>query len=421
MKKMIKKADDFWIDNSFRSIAAECFFLSVFAMYMAYYYLNTTMFEIEWSETFLPYMQLALLVSILLRYLTTNLADLKNTVLLIIIIPVLLIAYNNVEYVDLISNALLIAGACGIYYKKICKVYLLVSIPISVYTILASQLGWVTNLIYNQNGRIRESFGFIYPTDFAAHIFFCILVWVMLRELKCTYWEIGGMGLIVIFLHFKSDTRCSEITILLTAIVVICMKLLNTKKKNSKKQCSLLLLSILLSKVGCAFLPFIFAFIMVILCRFYNPENPFMAFLNNLLSERLKFGKRTFDNYDTTLWGQYIEMQGNGGTLEKPEYYTFIDCSYINILMRFGLMVFIVVILGIIAVMLKNMNNTLILLAISIVCLHSMIEHHLFEFYYNIFIILPLASFGKEKETSLFSGIKKRKEKIEIIKIQGEV
>lgn len=407
MKKMIKRADDFWINPSFGSIAAEYFFLIVFAIYMAYYYLNTTMFKIEWSENFLLYMQLALVVSILVRYMTTNLVDLKNTVLLMIIIPVLLITYHNVKYGDLISNALLIAGACGIYYKKICKVYLLVSIPIVAYTILASQFGWVTNLIYNQNGRIRESFGFIYPTDFAAHLFFIILVWVMLRELKCTYWEIGGMGLIVIFLHFKSDTRCSEITILLTAMVVICMKLLDTKKKNSKKQCSLLLLL----KVGCAFLPFIFAFTMVILCRFYNSENPFMAFLNNLLSERLKFGKRTFDNYDTTLWGQYIEMKGNGGTLEKPEYYTFIDCSYINILMRFGLMVFIVVILGIIAVMLKNMNNMLILLAISIVCLHSMIEHHLFEFYYNIFIILPLASFGKEKEMSLISGKKNKKKK----------
>lgn len=417
MKKMIKRADDFWINTSFRSIAAEYFFLSVFAMYMAYYYLNTTMFKIEWTENFLSYMQLALVVSILVRYMTTNLVDLKNTVLLLIIIPVLLIAYHNVKYGDLISNALLIAGACGIYYKKICKVYLLVSVPITIYTILASQFGWVTNLIYNQNGRIRESFGFIYPTDFATHLFFIILVWVMLRELKCTYWEVGGMVLVVMFLHFKSDTRCSEITILLTAAVVICMKLVHTKKKKSMEKYQLPLVL----KVGCISLPFIFAFTMAILCRFYNQENPFMSFLNKLLTDRLKLGKRTFDNYDTTLWGQYIEMQGNGGTLEKPEYYTFIDCSYINILMRFGLMVFIVAILVIISVMLKNMNNTLILLAISIVCLHSMIEHHLFEFYYNIFIILPLASFGKEEEMSLFSDIKKQKEKIEIIKVQGEV
>ncbi len=418
IEKLIKKADDFWINTSFRNVVAEFFFLIVFAIYMIYYYLNTTMFQIEWSEHFFSYMQLALLVSILARYITTNLVDLKNTVLLFIIFPILLITYHNVQYGHLISNALLIAGVYGIYYKKICKVYLLVSIPITIYTILASQLGWVTNLIYNQEGRIRESFGFIYPTDFAAHLFFMILVWVLLREMKCTYWEVGGMVLIVLFLHFKSDTRCSEITILLTeitilltAFVVVILKLVNAKKKEAMESYQLPLLL----KVGCISLPFIFAFTMAFLCRFYNPENSFMLFLDKLLTGRLKLGKRTFDNYDTTLWGQYIDMHGNGGTLEKPEYYTFIDCSYINILMRFGLIVFCVVILIIITVMVKNMNNTLVLLAISIVCLHSMIEHHLFEFYYNIFIILPLASFKKNTEMDMLSDFNHRKEKIEKI------
>ena len=36
------------------------------------------MFEIEWSEHFFSYMQLALLVSILARYITTNLGVLKK-------------------------------------------------------------------------------------------------------------------------------------------------------------------------------------------------------------------------------------------------------------------------------------------------------------------------------------------------------
>lgn len=415
IQKMMEKADKIWGNTSFRSLVTESIFLIVFAIYMTYYYLDTTMFEIEWSEHFFSYMQLALLVSILARYITTNLGDLKNTILLFIIFPVLLIAYHNVAYGHLISNALLIAGVYGIYYKKICRVYLLVSIPITIYTVLASQLGWVTNLIYNQDGRIRESFGFIYPTDFAAHLFFMIVVWVLLRGLKCTYWEVAGMVLVVLFLHFKSDTRCSEITILLIAFVVVVLKLINAKKKKGMESYQLPLLL----KLGCISLPFIFASTMALLCRFYNPENSFMLFLDKLLTGRLKLGKRTFDNYDTTLWGQYIDMYGNGGTLEKPEYYTFIDCSYINILMRFGLIVFCVVILIIITVMMKNMNNTLILLAISIVCLHSMIEHHLFEFYYNIFIILPLASFENNTEMSIHLSLKNKKEKTGKLKYRG--
>ena len=66
------------------------------------------------------------------------------------------------------------------------------------------------------------------------------------------------------------------------------------------------------------------------------------------------------------------------------------------------------------------MNNTLILLAISIVCLHSMIEHHLFEFYYNIFIILPLASFENNTEMSIHLSLKNKKEKTGKLKYRGE-
>ena len=127
------------------------------------------------------------------------------------------------------------------------------------------------------------------------------------------------------------------------------------------------------------------------------PDNKIMALLNKMTTGRLKLGKKTFDYYDIQLYGQYIDMQGNGGTLEKPVDYTFIDCSYINILMRFGLIVFFVVLALITFLMIKNRENLLIVYLIMLICLHSVIEHHLFEFYYNILIILPFASFEPRK------------------------
>lgn len=390
-KEIPKKLEDFWMNTAFRIIISENLYLVLFAVYMLHYYFGTTMFQIQWPNNFLAFLHLSLMITILFRYISTNVLDLKHTLLILISFSILLIAYQHVNYTILLTNALLIIGACEINYRKIFKVYLIVSIPITLYTIIASQTGTVTNLIYNQEGRIRESFGFIYPTDFAAHIFFIVIVWVLLRQWKCTYVELGIMVLLTVFLHFNCDTRCSEITILLIVGWVAFLKIRIAKKKSVNYQLPLPV------KCGCLLLPFVFMTSMTFLCRFYNPDNYIMSIINKILSDRLKLGKRTFDNYDTTLLGQYIEMVGNGGTTEKPAYYTFIDCSYINILMRFGLLVFIVVLLLIEVTMLKNINNAFILIALVIICMHSMIEHHLFEFYYNIFIILPLASFSDKE------------------------
>jgi hypothetical protein len=151
----------------------------------------------------------------------------------------------------------------------------------------------------------------------------------------------------------------------------------------------------------CMLAPPGFALGMGLLCKFYNPENEFLAKVNEIFSMRFYMGWETLKNYDIKLFGQYIEMHGNGGTLTPVAEYTFIDCSYLNILMRFGLVVFVLVILGLEIIMYKNRRNVFILGMILLICLHSMIEHHLFEFHYNIFMILPFALFeDKITETS---------------------
>lgn len=43
------------------------------------------------------------------------------------------------------------------------------------------------------------------------------------------------------------------------------------------------------------------------------------------------------------------------------------------------------------------------LMAMAIVCIHSVMEHHMFEAYYDVFLMLPFANFdvkdiGKDRE-----------------------
>ena len=63
-------------------------------------------------------------------------------------------------------------------------------------------------------------------------------------------------------------------------------------------------------------------------------------------------------------------MRGNGGSTEVVADYFFIDSSYVNILMRLGLVVFILVMLIISIIMIKNLNLPLYVNGYGN-CLHS--------------------------------------------------
>ena len=44
-------------------------------------------------------------------------------------------------------------------------------------------------------------------------------------------------------------------------------------------------------------------------------------------------------------------------------------------------------------IMIKSLNHPYMLMAMAIVCIHSVMEHHMFEVYYDVFLMLPLAKF----------------------------
>lgn len=379
-------------DCLYKKTCLDYVYLVILGIYLLFYFADTTMFEIMWPSNFAWVLRLITMMVVLLKFLSyKNNVELKDAVLIFSTMIIFLAVWHRTGYTILYDTALLLVGAFRINYKKILKVYLIICFPFSIYTIIASQIGIVTNLVYNQHGRIRESFGFIYPTDFAAHVFYIFVAWVLIREFKCSIIELLIMVFAVILLNIFSDTRCSEITIVLLILGVLFLKLKNKfgiNKKIEKFFCEIF-------KIVCMIIPFMAAVFMILLCRFYNPSNTVMAAVNNILSQRLKLGKKIFDYYDVQMWGQYILMAGNGGSLEQPEDYTFIDCSYMNILMRFGILIFCIVIFMLWFIMIKNYNNPFILGALFLICIHSMIEHHLFEFYYNIFIILALAQFDE--------------------------
>lgn len=367
----------------------EYLYLAILALFLLYYSVGTIKYPDSWIRLDYNFIHSILIVYVVFKYTLIGRPALKKIEwgLAVLMLFSFIFAFQHTWYAELFDTAFLILGAKNIRTTSILKIYLVIKAPFIIATMICSQWGILENLIYNQNGRIRESYGFVYPTDFAAQVFFVIVAWIFLRQAATSVYELTAISAIALFLKYKCDTRCSVLSILLVVLGVALLKIL------SKYRSALLSSSLMTRGFGicCMISPYIFAGTMIFACRFYNPDNAIMAFFDKITSQRLRLGKKTFDNYDVRLFGQYIEMHGNGGSTQKPVDYTFIDSSYNSILMRYGLMVFAIVLLLITFLMVKNYQNMIVLYLLVLICLHSMMEHHLFEIHYNFSLLLPFA------------------------------
>ena len=391
IKQINNKVEERWINSSyeFKCNLSEIFFLGIFAVWLILTYSWTTMAHIPWPPFFYFCVQIGIGLVVLFRYMVMRTSDIKKILFILLVIGSFIIArrYSGVD--ALLETGFLIAGANDIDYRKILKVYLIVEIPTTICTMIAGYTGVITDLVYHRGEQVRMSFGFVYPTDFAAGIIFMVTAWGVLRQVRCTWIEIGLMIISVVLFEKYCDVRNSEIVMMILIICVVYLKIRNklAAKKGKEYTPSLLL------KILCLVAPYGLAGFMILVSRFYRPDIEWMAKLNTLFSTRLSLGKEVFDRYDIQIWGQDIPMRGNGGSTEVVADYFFIDSSYVNILMRLGLVAFILVMLIISIIMIKSLNHPYMLMTMAIVCIHSVMEHHMFEVYYDVFLMLPLAKF----------------------------
>lgn len=382
-----------WENSSYSTKCriSEIWYLTAFAVWLVMSYSWTTMAQIPWPGNAYFYIQLFVCFSVFFRYAVLKPERIEIVFCALIIALSCCVASHFSGVGTLLEIGFLIIGAIDIDYRRILKLCLWIEVPFTIIVVIGSRMGYITNLVYHRNGHSRDSFGFVYPTSFAAHIVFIVLIWVALRQVRCTLVELGIIDVIAVLLYIFCDAKCSTISLILVTLFVLYIRI---QDKYARKKGQWHYKPSKLIVFACLICPFILAALMILLSRFYMPENSMMSKLNDLLTARLYYGKMAFDRYDVKLWGQYIEMKGYGGSTEPVLDYFYIDCSYVNILMRFGPVILLIALGIMVCLMYRNRKNPYILAMLVIVCVNSIIEQRLFDIWYNAFLILPFAKFN---------------------------
>lgn len=223
--------------------------------------------------------------------------------------------------------------------------------------------------------RERNYLGFIW-VSYGPNIFMTIaLAWIYLyKPSKNNILIYFILFFINIFFFIETDTKAVFFELFFVLIIFLLVKYKCIKTPNNKITRILLCFS------------FILMFILTISLTLTYNRNSVGLMINNLLSNRLFYNFQALSRYDISLFGNVVgwnmmESDGIG--------YFYVDSSYIQILLQYGVIILTAVLLYFTYLMhiFLNDKNIFGVLCLFGIALHAITDPHLLLLMYNPFLL----------------------------------
>lgn len=381
------------------SAISELIYLSSVAMYLLRMSFQTTLFFIPWPVHYDAMLRFAVCSAILLKSGHMRPPTQKEWFLCILTGILFRLSWLSTGYASLLDIALLSLGAIGISYRKILKVSFWVEFYVLLTAILGSLTGCIVDLVYLENDSLKHSFGIVYTTDFAAHVVFLYLTFRVLYGGASLVLSLCHTLALMFFIYYYSGAKCSTAVLLILAASIPCLYIAD---KHAKRRLNTSKIPMAFAKLALYTMPLCIILILA-LTLLYEKNYPWINTINTALNHRLRLGSEAINTYGITPFGTAFEQIGAGGSTVSGLFYNFVDSSYVLILVRYGFFILLAICFQYVWLEKKALAKTLktLALAVALIAIHSTIEHHLLEIEYNLFLILPFASFS-EKEYKNF-------------------
>ena len=258
-------------------------------------------------------------------------------------------------------------------------------------------------------------------TDWAAHYFWILAAYLWLRGKKLTWGEVFAVGALDVFVYSLTGSSTALICISLIFVITFIFKLhlfLKYRSGDAGTQVTERGTSGAMTMVNnlldfCAKYSFVlFALIILVFIALFDIGNPLTYKLNILLHERLSLGHRGIVENGIRLFSSGVSVYGNFSSIDG--FYNFLDCSFVSVLVKMGMLPLAFYLGSMTAVQLKHKKYLYGAFLLAVCALSCVEEHHLSEIPYNFFILLLFADYdaGKINNDPLVINKKKHPERV---------
>ena len=362
-----------------------------FVLYYLSQFKYTTMFQFPFTKIKIVKYSGLLLIALKVIIFDRKKYSMKQYLLIFVVIVLLIITAFFSTYRFLLEYLLVILGFRDVNYKKVLYCFMITCSISLLITMFCSKVGIIENVIvHRKNGALRESFGIVYPTDFAAYFFYLFSVYICLNDSPKPL-KIFILLEIAILVYSVTNARLDFI-----CMVILCAVYWGLPKVSTK------ILDSSFSKLVLKNMFLICGIVIVILTFFYSPNIEILNKLNTVISKRLYYGQEMFKKYGIEFWGQEIDEHGYGGATQDLGKYKmeFIDSSYVKMMVKYGIVATAVASIYSLVLTYKFMDRKKykIVCVFAVIFINSIIAHHYLEIAYNFMIPLLLCNLDDKDE-----------------------
>ncbi|MCD8322110.1 MAG: hypothetical protein LUC89_04400 [Oscillospiraceae bacterium] len=282
--------------------------------------------------------------------------------------------------------------ARDVSFEKIAKFTAWVSAVTVAFIVASAYLGIIENYVTVEE-RTRYYLGFRYALYGPVFLFNITGLILYIRKERIRWGELLVLVALNYWMFAETNSRLSFYLSIFMIVVFAVMKLYPRFFEVNQILVFLMMFSFVLC---CA--------VSIYFTAIYDGSVTWQAQLNSALGGRLSLGKSALTEYGVNLFGQKIELVGNGldayGNKNTTDAYNYVDSFYIQILLRYGA-VFLIVWIGILTYTLYRcykMNNYALMVCLTFVAIHCVIDDLSLQLYYNTFWLACAVVLKKPKE-----------------------
>ncbi len=311
----------------------------------------------------------------------------------IIGVIVLFSTYYSMDY-TYIPVFLIFGAAYGQNAKRTIAISALLTGAFLLIMLICSQVGLAPNVNFVRvdENIVRQSLGLVYASTAPSIYLGFILQYIYLRKQNMRVWEYAILEGINVLYYFLTNSRMPFYLGTATLIFFCIESLFKNHWRFTRHLKWLTVVA-----------PALFTAVTLGTYFMYQESGDFWDRFNDLLSGRLWYGFDAVQTYGIKFFGQEISWIGYGSGAPEGAY-NFVDCSYMQILLQFGILLLAAIVFLYIVWAYRGAKNGdyWMVCILLIICLYAFMEPYLLNLVYIPLPILAVLSQNMETEPLKF-------------------
>jgi hypothetical protein len=282
---------------------------------------------------------------------------------------------NNSNNKLLMATWIFVVASKHFDFDKILKSVYYSQLLAFIFVLYMFFSGYIEENSFYRGSLIRHSLGFTHPNQLGVTVFLLGVYRIYFRKKRIGIWDMAILSMLFFFVREVPNSKSSYYALFILIIIVGIHILVGRSNADFSVFSNILILIAAFSNIFSVFMSL--------------NKIPFLKPIDRIMSLRFSMCYKTYNYYGIKLFGQDVQLFIKKEALGKY-YHFWLDNAYMALLLRYGVILYIVFSAIYISAMIiqKKKKNYLLLEIMCLFAIYGIMENNFFSISQNLFLLI---------------------------------